>query len=160
MFAIDRIPRHRKPHRRLTHIEPGNQLHRGQEARLGRLMSAVIGLGYVDRIDADKAQWALASTLQQRELKALRRALPDPPSGARVLLFGAPAYTASGVPIFAAPWDLNGAVKLLWHDGSVSAYPVIAGTVVVCGSAAVIPVGAEYDVTQQAPYGTGFRLLC
>jgi hypothetical protein len=61
---------------------------------------------------------------------------------------------ALGVPVFAAPWDLDGAVELLWHDGSAAADPILAGSQVVCGTQAITPVGV--DPTEIAPYGLGF----
>ena len=79
------------------------------------------------RIDADKSAWAVAARLQQTELSTLHRAVPNLAAGTVMALFGVPGYSAPGVPIFAAPWDLDGAVMLGWDSPTVSAYPVLAG---------------------------------
>jgi hypothetical protein len=110
------------------------------------VLSALIGIGYARQVDSDKAAWALASRLQTNELAALHRAVPLPPAGTELVVFGGPGYTAPGVPIFAASWDLNGAVKLSWHDPSLTAYPVLAGDLPSCGSVNVIPpAGVGYS---------------
>ncbi len=123
---------------------------------LSAVVGGAIALGYIHRVDVDKGRWRVASSLQSRELATLRRALPAPAPGTRMVLFDAPGYAAPGVPIFAAPWDLNGAVQLRWHDRFLAAYPVLDGTQIVCGSSALVPTGGGYAPYQQAPYGTAF----
>jgi hypothetical protein len=107
---------------------------------------ALVGIGYARQVDSDKAEWALASRLQTNELAVLHRAVPVPSAGTDLIVFGGPGYTAPGIPIFAASWDLNGAVQLSWHDPSLTAYPVLAGDPPSCGSANVIPpAGVGYS---------------
>jgi hypothetical protein len=36
------------------------------------------------------------------------------------------------VPIFAATWDLRGALALEWDEPSISAFPAVAGTTFSC----------------------------
>jgi hypothetical protein len=94
--------------------------------------------------------------LEASTLAALHAAIPKPPPDSRILLFGVPAYVALGIPVFAAPWDLNGAVKLVWNDASLSAYPVNTGDVLTCGRFAVQPPGPGYSPAQAGPYGQVF----
>jgi hypothetical protein len=115
------------------------------------VLIALIGIGYARQVDSDKADWALASKLQTDELAALHRAVPRPAPGTEFVVFGAPGYTPHWVPIFAASWDLKGAVQLSWHDYSLGAYPVLAGALPSCGPATVIPpLGGGYST---AVYG-------
>ncbi len=128
-------------------------------ALLGSLVLCTgIGVGYARRIKADKSDWALASNLQTSELATLHRAVPNPPAGTEFVLFGAPGYVAAGVPVFAAPWDLNGAVQLSWHDYSLTAYPALTGDVPSCGAVKVIPPGSGYSA-QQLAVGYGRTLF-
>jgi hypothetical protein len=118
------------------------------------LLSVAVTIGYVHRVDVDKSKWALAAKLQRQYLAEVRRVLPHPPPEMRVLLFDTPAFTAPGVPIFGAAWDFNGAIKLLYNDGTLAAYPVIAGvTEVNCTANDVTPVGTGFDPHQTGPYG-------
>jgi hypothetical protein len=118
------------------------------------LLSVAVAVGYTHRVDVDKSHWAAAAKLQRHDLAQLRRVLPRPAPNTRVLLFDTPANSAPGVPIFAAPWDLDGAIKLLYNDGTLDGYPVIAGiTQVNCTASGVAPVGTGYAAAETGPYG-------
>jgi hypothetical protein len=123
---------------------------------IGITLAAVLAVWFGDlrHVLNDKTAWDRAASLQRHELSVLRRSIPTPAPGTRMLAFGSPGFAALGVPVFAAPWDLDGAVKLLWNNGTLAAYPVIAGTVIECLPSEVVPVGAGYATDQSAPYGT------
>jgi hypothetical protein len=114
-----------------------------------------LGWGYIDRVDADKANWDRAAQLESRFLDDLHRIVPRPPSGSTVYALGSPGYPAPGVPAFVSDWDLNGAIKISYDDGSLSAYPLLAGSGVTlaCAADGVFPQGGSYGRGQLAPYG-------
>jgi MFS family permease len=97
----------------------------------------VVG-GFVQRVRADVDHYDQATRLQAQELAEIRHALPVAPRRSTIYVFGFPAGTAPGVPIFRAPWDLTGAVRLTWHDPSLSALPIFR-TGVACGRARMYP---------------------
>jgi hypothetical protein len=138
----------------------GRLLHARGSAMTALGLSAVValGVGYVRGIDHDKASWDLASRWQYRVLSVLRAQVPHPPAGAVIYAFDYPSYTTPGVPIFASSWDLNGAVKVLYHRYAISAYPGIAGVSMVCTPNQLYPSGAGYTVKYGANYGLGYLI--
>jgi hypothetical protein len=127
---------------------------RAWPAGAATILTAVVLTGYVRRDDADRAAWNAATLLSQRELGEIRTLLVKPPRHrSTIYLFGAPPYTALGVPVFAAPWDLNGAVQLTWHDISLRAVPVLPGIRIACGKTTLYPTGGGLGLAQLTPYG-------
>jgi hypothetical protein len=110
-------------------------------------LSALIAIGYLARLDADKERYAAAYNEGQRVLDGISRATNDNPKGASVIfVFGSPAFTAPGVPVFAWIWDLTPAVKVHFRDPSLAAFPILPGTVFKCESDRMFP---------ESGYGTG-----
>ena len=130
---------------------------RAAAAALALAASGALGAGWVAKIRADAARWERAGAVQARVLRAVERALPDPPPrGAAVYAAGAPAFTAPGVPAFATSWDLNSAVKLRLGDPSLRAVPLRAGAALRCGPRSIEP-SATYNVRREpAAYGRTF----
>lgn len=110
-------------------------------------VSALIAAGYVDRIERDEARWLDAQNRQQEVLTSLRR-LGQPEPRTTTYAFGFPGHVATAVPVFAYSWDLDGAVRLLWDDFSLAAYPILANRTLVCEERSVYPrgfgLGREY----------------
>jgi hypothetical protein len=125
----------------------------GWAAGTAALGAVVIGGGYVHRVDVDENAWDAASKAQGTVIATLRRVVPAPRPGSTIYTFGYPAYEAPGVPIFASSWDLRGAVRDLYDDGSVSGYPAIAGTSLTCAPTTLYPSGNEYGPRYGARYG-------
>jgi hypothetical protein len=125
---------------------------------LGLVCAVALGIGYVREIDRDKSAWDLASRLQNQVFGALRAGVPDPPAGATIYAFEYPSYTTPGVPTFASSWDLNGAVKLLYHRRAITGYPVIAGATIVCAATGLYPSGAGYTSSYGAKYGLAYLI--
>ena len=92
-------------------------------------LGLVVALGSVVQLRRDTAPWADARTAQERILDAVGR----PPAGATVLTVRAPVEAAPGVPVFAAVWDLRGALRLRYSDPTLRAYPVLPGSRLRCG---------------------------
>jgi len=123
---------------------------------LGLLVAVALGIGYVRKIDHDTVAWDLASRWQNRVLDVLQEQIPHPPYGATVYTFDYPSYTAPAVPTFASSWDLNGAVKLLYHRFAVSGYPVISGATMICTKTSLYPSGDGYTSQYRAIYGLAY----
>jgi hypothetical protein len=100
---------------------------------LALVIAAVIGAGYVHDLRQDAARWDEAARIQRAVLASVRSAVPQPPSGATIYVYGYAIEAAPGVPSFSAPWDLDGAVKHAWDDPSLRAHPAVPGTWLECG---------------------------
>ena len=95
-----------------------------------------------------------AARLQERSLAAIERTIGRPPPGTTVLTVGAPAEAAPGVPVFAAVWDLAGALQERHRDPSLRGYPVPPGTRIECGGDALrLRNYNDRFEAQLAPYG-------
>ncbi len=64
--------------------------------------------------------WIAAWPLQRDVLEDVRRALPDIPSGTTLLLTGVCPYAGPAV-VFESPWDLSGALRVLYRDSTLRA---------------------------------------
>jgi hypothetical protein len=124
----------------------------------GLAVAFALGVGYAHEVKHDVYTWDLASHWQFAVVGSLRSRIPDPPAGSTIYAFGYPAYTAPGVPVFAASWDLNGAVKLLYRTGKISSYPAIAGVRMVCGATLIYPQGAGYTSRFGSAYGRAYLI--
>jgi hypothetical protein len=117
------------------------------------LVSVVVGVGYVHRLHADVSTWDAAFGLEQNDLNVIKTRLPHPEPGSTIYTFNYPGYIKLGVPVFASFWDLDGAVRITFHDRSLAAYPVIQGVPVECG-----PLGMRIPISgyHPSPYGRSY----
>jgi hypothetical protein len=134
---------------------------RGWAALAPLVLAAVVAAGYAHQVRVDGTKWNLAAAIQNEILAKLHRALPHPPPGAVIYSLNHPLEAAPGIPVFAATWDLTGAVETQWHDPSLSAYPTIPGTTFVCGQASLAANNANNfykaaGAAQKAIYGSAF----
>jgi hypothetical protein len=87
-------------------------------------------------------------------LGALRSSMPPPPPGSTVIARGFDLFAAPGVPVFAATWDLNGAVKLLWNDKTLQGWPAPPGALRCTAAGTTLEgIGA---IRAPAPYGRAY----
>jgi hypothetical protein len=101
----------------------------------------------------DAKLWDLAAERQERILTSLHEALPHPVAGTTIFLYGASHEVAPGIPVFSEIWDFNGAVKLLYDNGSLRAFPV-PDDGLQCGPFGVTrPLGIHFDQSDRAAYG-------
>jgi hypothetical protein len=71
--------------------------------------------------------WATSWKQSQEIVGSIRRAVgPDVPAGSGVVTFRHALFAEGDVPVFAAQWDLRGAVRLIYDDPTVVGYPWIA----------------------------------
>ena len=97
--------------------------------------------------------------MQDEIVASVARALPNPPADSTIYTFGAPAVAAPGVPVFAATWDLAGALRFHWDDPSLAAFPAIPGTSMDCGATDVSLANANdaFD-PQTGRYGRAYAV--
>jgi hypothetical protein len=113
-------------------------------------LTALLAVGYVVRLQSDERDWRDAADAQERVLEEVANT-PPPPAGGGLAAFHVPAFTAPGVPVFHQPWDLTGALQLLWDDYSLQAYPVNNGRTVACAAADIEVTGR--GERGELPYG-------
>ena len=94
----------------------------------------VVGVGYMREVRADQRLWEAAAIEQRQIVEAIATVVPVPPADAAIVSFGAPLQTAPGIPVFAATWDLAGALTVRYDDPSLRAYPVGPDAKVRCGA--------------------------
>ena len=71
------------------------------------------------------ADFVAAARLRQSILTTVHGTLPAPAHGETVILAGYDrTYSDEIIPVFAANWDFNGALKLLYQDGSLEGLPL------------------------------------
>jgi hypothetical protein len=129
----------------------------GRTAALTALALAVIGAGYATQLRHDVRAWNRASAEQRRIVGVIAEQLGKVPAGSTILSAAAPVETAPGVPVFAAPWDLAGALTLRWDDASLRAYPIVGDWRIACGRSGLVLHNAN-DVfgPQEGPYGSTY----
>jgi hypothetical protein len=110
---------------------------------------AVVAVGYAARLRSDERNWRDAAEDQADILDTIRGS-PRLGDGDRLVAFQVPAFAAPGVPVFHETWDLTGALRLLWRDDSLEAYPANNGRVVVCRAGGVYVIAGD---TTGLPYG-------
>jgi hypothetical protein len=121
------------------------------------LLAVLLGAAYVHVLDRHIGVWEEAYSIQRAGIAKLKATYPKLPPESTVFTSGYPAYLSPGVPIFAASWDANGMIKLEYEDGSLSAYPMLEGMTMVCGSEGISLAGPG-AVPVVSPYGKA-RLL-
>jgi hypothetical protein len=74
---------------------------------------------------ADASSFVRAAQQRQAMLQVIKRAVPNPAHGDLLVLSNYNAFSGPNwVPVFAASWDFNGAVKLLYNDPSLAGSPL------------------------------------
>jgi hypothetical protein len=137
---------------------------RGSASALAVLMglSALLGAGWSYRTRGDIVLWDRAAALQERMLDGVLAAAPRPPRGTRLYVWGYPAIVSPGIPVFAAPWDLNGALMVRWRQTHIVSLPLARGARLTCTPTGVVPLAKTmiggvysggYGPRHGAPYG-------
>jgi hypothetical protein len=133
-----------------------------RRASHGRAPAAAVALaaglailvGFADRERASAAVWDSTYSYERWITGTVMRQLPRLPHSATVYTFGHPIVSQNpGLPVFSSYWELNGAIQVLYHDQSLSAYPALPGTKVACGADGAALVGAGYGPKMADRYG-------
>jgi hypothetical protein len=124
---------------------------------LSLIVAMAVAVGYANKIQDDQRTWNHAASDSTHVLEIVKYDVPSPGSGSTIYTFDYPGSEQWGIPIFTFSWDLDYAVKLLFDDPSISAYPIVAGiNEMTCGRKAMGPSGGEWSINVQgSPYGSG-----
>jgi hypothetical protein len=120
------------------------------------MLIAAIAAGYVRGDLTDRHTYESASHQAEHILARLHRLVSTPIRGSVILADGFSPWQAPGVPVFAASWDLNGAVKLLWNNPSLIGEPIdgqgpTGGRLIQCLSDGVAISGLGANVAVGSP---------
>jgi hypothetical protein len=99
---------------------------------------------------AHKEHWEASWVEQEKALAGYDKAVRGLPDGSRIIGFGVPNYEPEFVPIFAAGWDLAGALEYTTELAPSMVIPMPGLTTRPCGADAVTPEGVE-PIPYQAP---------
>jgi hypothetical protein len=113
-----------------------------------------------------KELWEASWTEQEKALPGFDAAAEGLPVHSRIIGFGVANYEPEFIPIFAAPWDLDGALKYTTDLSPSIVIPMTATSTMPCRADAVIPKGVEplpYDIPREPLYfidadGTAVRI--
>jgi hypothetical protein len=131
---------------------------------LAIVMAVGLAATWARHLDREREVWNHASARGRTILDSLQRAVPSPPPGTTVYLFGT-EQRIEDVPVFESSWDLDGAVKLLWDDPTLRGIPWPSvtghfnpgtgseGRGVSCGPQSVQPHGLPFGREHESPYG-------
>jgi hypothetical protein len=108
---------------------------------------------YGHNVRADAKLWDRAAERQDRILSLLRSALPVPERGTTIYLHGSSAQVAPGIPVFSEIWDFNGAVKILYDDGSLRGFPLSQNGLDCKATGVHRPLGTLFGKPDTASYG-------
>jgi hypothetical protein len=118
------------------------------------VLSFIACVSFVKKVEHDAGNYNKAYVLERQVLGTIHTLVPRPAPGTTFYSFGHAGFYAPGVPVFGAEWDLNGAVKIEYHDGSLAAQPILQGMVLTCAPDGVTPGTSGGGVTHgQVPYG-------
>ena len=116
------------------------------------VFALLLAAAYVQVLDRHIRLWESAAEIQRQGIRTLKAAYPRLPPNSVVFTSGFPVNRTAGVPIFSAPWDVNGMVKLEYGDGTLSGYPMLEGMAVDCRPDGVALEGSDAPAVA-APYG-------
>ena len=138
----------------------------GASAERGRVIAAAlwfaltgaVGTAWALELRSDARAWERAAVLRAQVLAAIERRAGELGPGSTVLTVGHPADVATGIPVFATSWDLNGAIKITLRDGGVSARPLTRAEPLRCGRRALGPAPTYNSRPEPIRYGRTFLL--
>ncbi len=102
-----------------------------------------------------KENWEASWIEQEKALAGYDKAVQGLPDQSRIIGFGVPNYESEFIPIFAATWDLDGALEYTTDLLPSIVMPMNGLTTTPCGPVAVTPEGVEplpYEVPGQPLY--------
>jgi hypothetical protein len=102
-------------------------------AGLAIAVALVLGWGWLQRIEHHAGDWDRSAAVQADVVTRIDRAVPAPRPETTIYAVRLPTLAGPGVPIFAATWDLAGALAIEWDEPSISAYPTVPRTSFACG---------------------------
>lgn len=117
------------------------------------LAACGVGAGYAHETRNNAADWDRAYLAQTHILALVNERIPDPEDETHIFTYAHPLWQALGVPIFAAPWDLNGAVRFIYRNETLRGTPLNPEASLACGRLGLSPTGVGTEDIDVTPYG-------
>ena len=122
-----------------------------QRARRAALFAALgtagltiaLAISWLAPIAEESRGYLAADREDDRVLRLIERAVPNPPRGAVIWAFGQPVEAAPGVPVFANYWNMTAAVELSYRDRYVRSFVGLPWTRFECRTDGVVPGGSS-----------------
>ena len=123
-------------------------------------MAAALGLANLHKLRVHTQIWNTAFLAEKNGLRRIHERFPRLAPGTTLFVSGYPANQTQGVTIFSSTWDLEGMVRTIYDDGTLSALPVYEGLRLACGREALRleGEGPGGEVVSEVRYGEA-RLL-
>ncbi|MET0557131.1 MAG: hypothetical protein ABW065_00460 [Solirubrobacterales bacterium] len=117
-------------------------------------LALMLGAAYVHTLERHSDIWNAAYDNEVLVAEKIQQRFPDLSPEQTLFVGGTAAFQTLGVPIFEAPWSLNGMVKERFENGDLTAYAAAALPVqeLVCEPTGVALTGSEPMPT--GPYGS------
>jgi hypothetical protein len=115
---------------------------------LGLALAAIIGFQYGKTTVSDGQAWIGAFREQEKVLASISLHARYPPPDSTIFISGSPLQY-EGIDVFAAPFEIEGAIKVQLHD------PTIRGVVLPSGGK--VPC-TKTGISEGIPYGSAYLL--
>ncbi len=115
---------------------------------LGLALAAIIGFKYEETTVSDGQAWIGAFREQEKVLASISLHARYPPPDSTVFIVGSPLQYA-GIDVFAAPFEIEGAIRVQLHD------PYVRG--VVLPGEGTVPC-TKSGISEGIPYGKAYLL--
>lgn len=136
----------------------------GPAIAVALLGAGLLGGLWIREVNDDRRAWNAAYAIDEQTVTAFRETVPHPPPGSTLYSFGLPGETSKLVLAFTADWDLTGAVRWIYRDGtlrgvpSASILPTYSGNTpensgIACRRTSVRPKGYFWHDEDASPYG-------
>jgi hypothetical protein len=102
----------------------------------------IVGAGYAVRITQDVHKWDATQATRSQVLTAIRQAVPHPARGSFIFATGFAEEPYPNIGTFDFPWDLNGAVQIVYDDSSLTGQPLVTAGDLHCGAQQLTPLVA------------------
>jgi hypothetical protein len=108
-------------------------------------LTIALAISWLAPIAEESRAYLDADREDDRVLELVERAVPNPPRGGAIWVFGQPVEAAPGVPVFANYWNMTAAVALAHHDRHVRSFVGLPWTRFECRPDGLVPGGStEY----------------
>jgi hypothetical protein len=128
------------------------------------LCAGMLGAEWMRVENQHRRAWNAAYAINAQTVAVIREHVTKPAPGSSVYAFGLPGETSELVLAFTADWDLTGAVRWIFRDGTLLGVPsasilpsysgnTAANSGIACRRASVRPRGYFWHEEDATPYG-------
>ena len=123
------------------------------------VLAGALGIGYTVKTTGDIRLWDSGWNRAHQTLIAFHSQVPKLEGASLVIFYGEPIQEATGIPVWAHMWDLEGALQLTYDNPLVRGRPGFPGTRLLCRARSAQLANTEYPTslalpTDNAPWGS------